>query len=142
MIMTNGEPINSLDIQQLKWALRSGKMDLWENNSAETQPVVAKSISGTSETPPICTTVLDQINLAEKSMKQELVLFRNEFAVFIQAQVNQEKALRLSETEWQKKLVDHEAKMLAELWEMRQSIIGEFTTYFQLIAEQLQTRDQ
>jgi hypothetical protein len=77
----------------------------------------------------------------EKTMNQQIALFRNEFAVFIQAQVNQEKALRLSETEWQKRLVEHESKMLAEMWEMRQSIIGEFTTYFQLIAEQLQTRD-
>lgn len=142
MSMTNGEPMHSLDIQQLKWALRTGKMDIWGSSPVENQPVVAESVSNTNENPPICTAVLDQIHAVEKMMNQELALFRNEFAVFIQAQVNQEKALRLSETEWQKKLVEHENKMLAELWEMRQSIIGEFTTYFQLIAEQMQNRDQ
>lgn len=142
--MTNGEPMHSFDIQQLKWALRRGKMDVWESETTpvESQPApVAETVNGTGENPPVCTTVLDQITTMEKTMNQQIALFRNEFAVFIQAQVNQEKALRLSETEWQKRLVEHESKMLAEMWEMRQSIIGEFTTYFQLIAEQLQTRD-
>jgi hypothetical protein len=141
--MNNGEPIHSLDIQQLKWALRTGKLDVWESTPVEKQPnAVVDNAKSTIENPPICTTVLDQISEMEKQVNQQIALFRNEFAVFIQAQVNQEKALRLSETEWQKKLVEHESKMLAEMWEMRQSIIGEFTTYFQLIAEQLQTRDQ
>jgi DNA-binding FrmR family transcriptional regulator len=141
--MNNGEPIHSLDIQQLKWALRAGKVDVWESTPVEKQlNVVAEDVKNTIENPPICTTVLEQISAIEKLVNQQMALFRNEFAVFIQAQVNQEKALRLSETEWQKKLIEHESKMLAEMWEMRQSIIGEFTTYFQLIAEQLQTRDQ
>ncbi|MDF2633470.1 MAG: hypothetical protein K0R78_344 [Pelosinus sp.] len=139
--MTNGEPMHSLDIQQLKWALRTGKVDVWENSPEEKQPVVTETISSNVENPPVCTTVLDQITTLERMMNQQIALFRNEFAVFIQAQVNQERALRLSETEWQKRLVEHESKMLAEMWEMRQSIIGEFTTYFQLIAEQLQNRD-
>lgn len=141
--MNNGEPMHSLDIQQLKWALRTGKIDVWDSVPAEKQPnVVVDTVKSAIENPPICTTVLDQISAIEKLVNQQIALFRNEFAVFIQAQVNQEKALRLSETEWQKKLAEHESKMLAEMWEMRQSIIGEFTTYFQLIAEQLQTRDQ
>lgn len=135
--------MHSLDIQQLKWALRTGKIDVWDSVPAEKQPnVVVDTVKSAIENPPICTTVLDQISAIEKLVNQQIALFRNEFAVFIQAQVNQEKALRLSETEWQKKLAEHESKMLAEMWEMRQSIIGEFTTYFQLIAEQLQTRDQ
>lgn len=140
--MNNGEPMHSLDIQQLKWALRTGKIDVWDSIPAEKQPNVVDNVKSAIENPPICTTVLDQISAIEKLVNQQIALFRNEFAVFIQAQVNQEKALRLSETEWQKKLAEHESKMLAEMWEMRQSIIGEFTTYFQLIAEQLQTRDQ
>lgn len=142
MIKTNGEPIHSLDLQQLKWALRTGKVDVWGNSLEENPPVVAETISSTTgENSPVCTTVLDQITAMEKMINQQIALFRNEFAVFIQAQVNQEKALRLSETEWQKRLIEHENKMLAEMWEMRQSIIGEFTTYFQLLAEQLQNRD-
>ncbi|SFL68734.1 hypothetical protein [Pelosinus propionicus] len=142
MILANGEPMHSFDIQQLKWALRRGQMDIWESTPAESQPAAdVETVSSTGENPPVCTTVLDQITAMEKMMNQQIALFRNEFAVFIQAQVNQEKALRLSETEWQKRLVEHESKMLAEMWEMRQSIIGEFTTYFQLIAEQLQNRD-
>jgi hypothetical protein len=142
--MNNGEPIHSLDIQQLKWALRAGKIDVWGGAPPveKESGVVADNAKNTTENPPICATVLEQISEMEKQVNQQIALFRNEFAVFIQAQVNQEKALRLSETEWQKKLVEHESKMLAEMWEMRQSIIGEFTTYFQLIAEQLQTRDQ
>ena len=143
MILNNAEPIHSLDIQQLKWALRAGKMGMWESLPVEKQPVVVvDTAKNTKENNSVCTTVLEQISEMEKMVNQQIALFRNEFAVFIQAQVNQEKALRLSETEWQKKLVEHESKMLAEMWEMRQSIIGEFTTYFQLIAEQLQTRDQ
>lgn len=138
--MNNGNPMRSLDMQQLKWALRAGKIDVWDSTPVEKPP--EDSTKSISENPPICTTVLEQINVMEKQVNQQIALFRNEFAVFIQAQVNQEKALRLSETEWQKKLVEHESKMLAEMWEMRQSIIGELTTYFQLIAEQLQTRDQ
>lgn len=157
MIRTNSEPIHSLDIQQLEWALCAGKVD--ESSLEENQPVVAETISGTGENPPVCTTVLDQITAIEKMLNQQIALFRNEFAVFIleqlnqqialfrdefavfiQAQVNQEKALL--EKEWQKRLVEHESKMLAEMREMRrQSIIGEFTTYFQLLAEQLQNRD-
>ncbi len=140
MIMNNGEPMHSFDIQQLKWALRRGQMDVWGSTPVESQPAT-ETVSSTGENPPVCTTVLDQITAIEKMMNQQIALFRNEFAVFIQAQVNQEKALRLSETEWQKRLVEHESKMLAEMWEMRQSIIGEFTTYFQLLAEQLQNRD-
>jgi hypothetical protein len=141
MIMTNGEPMHSFDIQQLKWALRRGKMDVWESTPGESHPTAVAETVSAGENPPVCTTVLDQITAIEKMMNQQIALFRNEFAVFIQAQVNQEKALRLSETEWQKRLVEHESKMLAEMWEMRQSIIGEFTTYFQLLAEQLQNRD-
>lgn len=39
MIATNGEIIHPLDVQQLKWALRTGKMEVSENNSVENQPI-------------------------------------------------------------------------------------------------------
>ena len=142
VIVTNSEIINPLDIQQLKWALRTGKMEVLENGSAENQQIATAEFSNNVvENLPVYMTVLAQIKNMENMMNQEFTFLRNEFAVFIQAQVDCENALILSETEWKQKLVDHESKMLAELWEMRQSIIVEYTTYFQLIVEQLENRD-
>lgn len=142
VIVTNSELINPLDIQQLKWALRTGNMEVLENDSAENQQIATAEFSNNVvENPPVYMTVLAQIKNMENMMNQEFTLLRNEFAVFIQAQDNRENALILSETEWKQKLVDHESKMLAELWEMRQSIIVEYTTYFQLIVEQFENRD-
>jgi hypothetical protein len=39
VIFANGV-IHPLDVQQLKWSLRTGKMEVSENNSVENQPIV------------------------------------------------------------------------------------------------------
>ncbi|GMB00644.1 hypothetical protein [Pelosinus sp. IPA-1] len=142
MIGKNGDFIQPFTIEQIKWALRTGKMELLEKSTLEIQPIIKREVNNeVAENLTVCDSPVEQSKMMEIMVNQELSFIKNELTTIIQIQGKQEEKIRLLETEWQKKLIDQETNFLAEMWEMRQSITGEFTTYFEFIVEQLQYQD-
>ena len=153
-----------MDINQLQWALRHGqKVDGLETIIRSNQPAVLPdhhsdltmedtrvsenaSIHNAGLKEKVVNTDQDpafheEISKLGKCISEEIISLRNEFTMFAEEQLNQEKTWEMAELEWKSNLEELKATMQADIQQLQDNILEKFDKHFQYADEKLQYKD-